>query len=98
MMCIKKFLNLTFSKKNRGVEWLTKAGSKASKTGTPYYARKQINFHANEPYEATSEEGAFWNSITRIFLQDYWFENLVCNKYPEYFSIRFGDLMQEPDF
>lgn len=94
----KKILEFNLFKKNRGVEWLTKAGSKASKTGTPYYARKQINFHADDPYDATSEENDFWNTITRVFLQDNWFENLVCRKYPEYFSIRFGDLLQEPDF
>jgi hypothetical protein len=93
-----KIQEFNLFKKNRGTEWLSKAASQTSKTQTPYYARKQINFHNDMPYEASPEERAFWNVITDTFLGDHWFESLVYRKYPEYFSIRFGDLTSEPDF
>jgi hypothetical protein len=93
-----KILEYNLFKENRGTEWLSKSATRASKTGTPYYARKQINFHANDPYVAGSEEGDFWNSLSEIFLADSWFEKLVFNKYPDYFYLRFGNLCQDSDF
>lgn len=85
-------------KRNIGREWQTKKRSILSKTDTPYYARKQINFHANDEIITNKEEGKFWNQIKVCFLGDHWFEKTVLNKYKDYFIIRFGELIEDEDF
>jgi hypothetical protein len=85
-------------KDNRGVEWAPKSHSKETSSRTPYFARKQINFHASDPFDAPPEARAFWEEMRDVFLKDHWFDKLVAASYPEYFSIRFGDLFQDADF
>lgn len=86
-------------KNNFGKEWISKEQSTLKKTGTPYYARKQINFHNDHEFLADEQEKKFWNSIKSCFLRsDHWFERLIFNKYKEYFSIRFGELVESKDF
>jgi len=85
-------------KNNIGVEWQSKAQTAQSKTGTPYYARKQINFHTGDPFQAAPEDASFWNDLKATFLRDNWFPKLIMEKYPAYFSIRFGELVNTPDF
>ncbi|MBY0303862.1 MAG: hypothetical protein K2W86_01740 [Sphingomonas sp.] len=82
---------------NVGVEWLKKADSKDVSSRTPYYARKQINFHENQAFEAPADQQAFWNEIKSLFLGDNWFPELVASKFPEIFRYRFGDLMDDAD-
>jgi hypothetical protein len=83
---------------NRGEEWLSKERSAEVSSRTPYFARKQINFHANQPFEAPEDERTFWDEITACFLGDDWFPRLIYQKYPDYFRLRFGDLVDEPGF
>ena len=85
-------------KVNDGVEWQSKTASHNVSSRTPYHARKQINFHKNQSFEAPASQLAFWHEIKECFLGDDWFPRLVFNKYPAYFEIRFGDLVTEPDF
>jgi len=65
---------------------------------TPYYARKQINFHNNDLFEAPAEQQTFWKELQQVFMTDNWFEKTVMQKYPDYFRLRFGDLVDAPDF
>lgn len=83
---------------NAGAEWLTKEQSRSLKTGTPYYARKQINFHKDVRLEGPPEGSAFWDRIKALFLADPWFDRLVYDKWPDYFLIRFGELCRKDDF
>jgi hypothetical protein len=85
-------------KRNLGREWIGKKESTSMKTSTPYYARKQINFHSHDEFAADEEERKFWEQIKRCFLSEQWFERLIFNKYKEYFVIRFGELVESEDF
>lgn len=86
-------------KKNVGEEWIKRKHTFASKTATPYYARKQINLHDHEAsYLFNAEEQAFWDTLKAVFLDDDWFVNLVVAKYRPYFEIRFGELLEAPEF
>ena len=83
---------------NQGKEWFTQQDS-PQRTKTPYWARTQINFHADDPYESTPDQRAFWDRIKAVFLSaDHWFERLVYQKYRDYFVLRFGELVEQPDF
>jgi hypothetical protein len=84
-------------KKNRGHEWAKRSSSAHITSKTPYYTRKQINFHQNEKFEAPPEEQAFWEGLTGLFLGDTWFEKAVFNKYQDFFRLRFGDLVDDQD-
>lgn len=84
--------------KNNGVEWLSKARSDEVTSKTPYFARKQINFHLGQSFEASPEERDFWDELKNCFLADDWFPNLVYQKYSDFFRLRFGDLVEERDF
>jgi hypothetical protein len=82
---------------NQGREWQGRAASAEVTSRTPYHARKQINFHAGDPFDAPPEQQAFWTVLSDTFLKDEWFERLVYSRYADYFEIRFGDLMQDED-
>ena len=84
-------------KANEGKEWFTQRDS-PRRTPTPYWARSQINFHMDDPYEATPAQRAFWDEIKAVFLSDHWFDQLVLDKFREYFVLRFGELVDAPDF
>ena len=85
-------------KYNTGKEWINKGRSEKLKTGTPYSARKQINFHANIQLNMDPDAIEFWNNLKKIFLNDNWFEKLVLSKYREYFIIRFGEIVNNDKF
>lgn len=93
-----KILEYNPFKKNVGQEWVTKQKSEDLKTNTPYFARKQINFHTEQLFLANEAEGFFWNQIKDCFFKDYWFEKLIINKYKEYFIIRFGEIVESEQF
>jgi hypothetical protein len=93
-----KLLKYNPFKGNSGVEWLRKEESKKWTSRTPYHARKQINFHENDRFDAPEDQQAFWNELKDCFLADDWFPQLVIDKFPVYFDIRFGDIAREPDF
>jgi hypothetical protein len=93
-----KILRYNPFKANAGAEWFKRSVSANVSSRTPYYARKQINFHAGQPFDAPSAEQAFWESIKGCFLSDDWFERMVHDKFSDYFSVRFGDLTHESDF
>ncbi len=93
-----KIMAYNLFKTNIGEEWRSKKDSASVSSKTPYYARKQINFHNNVAIEAAAEEKEFWSQITACFMGDTWFTDLVKRKYPEYFQLRFGDLTKEADF
>jgi hypothetical protein len=82
---------------NQGREWASRVASAEVTSRTPYHARKHINFHVNDQFEAPPRQREFWTALSGIFLQDEWFERLVFDKYPAFFEIRFGDLMQDED-
>jgi hypothetical protein len=84
-------------KQNEGVEWMAKGQSQTVSSATPYHARKQINFHANQEFEAPAEQQAFWAEIRGLFLEGDWFPALVARHFPELFRFRFGDLMDDAD-
>lgn len=83
---------------NAGKEWLDKKASAGVTGRTPYHARKQINFHLNDVFEASDEARTFWSGLTTALMQDDWFARQVFANYPEYFRLRFGDLVDAPDF
>jgi hypothetical protein len=85
-------------KSNHGQEWLDRQSSANVSSKTPYYARKQINFHKDDVFNAPPAEQQFWKEIKDCFLSDNWFVRLVFSKYPDYFIIRYGDLTKESDF
>lgn len=85
-------------RKNRGSEWMDRAASRTVASRTPYYARKQINFHKSDEFAADEEEKRFWDALKRCFLADHWFETLVMRKFPAYFRLRFGSVADDPDF
>jgi hypothetical protein len=93
-----KLMEYSPFKKNRGVEWQGREASADITSKTPYFARKQINFHENQEFEAPAEQRQFWNDLKSEFLDKHWFEEAVLRKYEEYFRLRFGDLVDEPDF
>lgn len=76
---------------NVGAEWIS-AAEAPTKTTTPYWARKQINFHQNQVFQAAPEHLAFWEVIKQCFLGDDWFVKLIIARYPEHFLLRFGEL------
>lgn len=83
--------------RNAGVEWLRQSASSNVSSRTPYHARKQINFHRDQAFEAPANEQAFWEDFKAVFLGDDWFPALVANKFSQLFRYRFGDLMDEVD-
>ena len=85
-------------KKNEGTEWVSKSNTKKFKTRTPFYARKQINFHQDEKFVASGEANELWNCLKSCFLADHWFVRLIFEKYQEYFFIRFGDFVNNEKF
>jgi hypothetical protein len=85
-------------RENNGVEWLEKSRSIEVSSRTPYYARKQINFHLRQPFDAPPEQQQFWSELSECFLGDDWFPRLIFDKFPEYFRIRFGDIVDDDDF
>lgn len=82
---------------NVGAEWISAADA-PTKTTTPYWARKQINFHQNQVFQAAPEHLVFWEAIQQCLLGDDWFVNLIIAKYPEYFLLRFGELAAAQGF
>ena len=83
---------------NAGSEWFSRRTSANTSSRTPYFARKQINFHKDDGFEAPSREHEFWDRLKDCFLADHWFVQLVLSKYRAYFEIRFGDVLRDPDF
>lgn len=93
-----KILEKNPFKNNVGTEWISRSAQKKLKTETPYFLRKQINFHRNEEFDASAEDAEFWDGLKNCFLSDEWFEKLVFNKYTEYFRLRFGDFADNGKF
>lgn len=82
---------------NLGAEWFSAANA-PTKTPTPYWARRQINFHQHQPIQALPEHLEFWEAIKTCFLGDHWFVRLVFAKYREYFLMRFGEVAEAGNF
>jgi hypothetical protein len=82
---------------NAGQEWFSEENA-PKRTQTPYWTRTQINFHKDQPFEATPEHQQFWGELKDCFLKDHWFEQIVFEKYREYFVLRFGELLEAPEF
>jgi hypothetical protein len=93
-----KLLEYNPFRKNAGEAWSSREASADVTSKTPYYARKQINFHRNQVFNAPPDQLDFWAGIKRLFLEETWFETAVLHKYTDYFQLRFGDLVMEPDF
>lgn len=83
---------------NAGADWMAREKSQNVTARTPYHARKHINFHMDQPFDAPPEQRAFWDELTGCFLKDDWFPSIVLNKFPEFFRLRFGDLVDDADF
>jgi hypothetical protein len=83
---------------NAGREWIAKRDMLLNKNTTPYDHRLQINFHSNDPYDAPDEAREFWGTIAQTFLADDWFPRLVYRKYPDYFTLRFGEAVNDAAF
>jgi hypothetical protein len=85
-------------KQNAGREYLPKSQVTNVTDRTPSHFRKQINFDADDDFQASEEGRRFWTELKDCFLGSQWFEAMVLDKFPEYFALRFGDLVHEPDF
>lgn len=83
---------------NRGKEWLSVVESKNVTARTPYHARKQINFHTGQTFDAPPDQQFFWDTLKSCFLSDDWFPKLMMRTFPTYFELRFGDLTHDADF
>jgi hypothetical protein len=95
----KNIVDLNPFKRNAGTEWMRREMSQNVTGRTPYYARKQINFHQeHQEFDAGVESREFWTTIKNCFLSDHWFEQLVVDKYKDYFVLRFGGLVEDIDF
>jgi hypothetical protein len=94
----RKILDLNPFRQNAGRPWMEKHASANVTARTPYHARKQINFHENDSFDADGEGRRFWTELKDCFLGSTWFEALVMAKYPDYFRLRFGDMSGEDDF
>lgn len=91
-------LRFNLFRHNQGASMLGGIASDHLTSRTPYSSRKQIDLHTNAPFDGTEQEKQFWGMMRTLMLQDNWFAQQVVNKYPDYFSIRFGDLTGEKDF
>lgn len=87
-------LRFNLFRQNVGVEWLTREQDPTH----PYYARKQINFHEGQSYEASPEARAFWEELSDVLLKGDWFPRRIYDLFPVYFRLRFGDLVDDQDF
>jgi len=54
-------------RRNAGVEWQTREASADVTSKTPYHARKQINFHADQDFEAPEDQLEFWAGLKRLW-------------------------------
>jgi hypothetical protein len=93
-----KILEFNLFRQNEGREWLSKEASVSVTSRTPYHARKQIDLYVREPIRGSLEHAQFWSTLSRCFLGDDWFPRLVYQTFPTYFRLRFGDLVDDPDF
>jgi hypothetical protein len=94
-------LNLNPFLFSQGEEWISrkKTEDRNRITSTPYHLRKQVNFHKGPQKMPTREAQEFWDTIQFCFISgDHWFEKLVLEKYKVYFQIRFGALVDDPNF
>ena len=94
-----KILSLNVFHVDEGRQWMDENRSRATGTNTPYYARRQINFHKDGVLDSlTGEHAAFWKELSSVFLADDWFPRLIIDAYRPYFDIRFGDAVDRNDF
>lgn len=93
-----KILEYNLFRQNDGEEWASRAAMRKIKTRTPYDHRRQINFHANDEFDATAEQREFWDCLSACFLEDNWFIDLVYHKFPDYFVIRFGEYFEPGNY
>lgn len=93
----KAVLDYNLFRRNEGVEWFTRSEMEKLITPTPYDHRMQINFHKNEPFEASDAERRFWAFMRQVFLGGDWFPRLIYHKFPTYFDLRFGEAVHMPD-
>ena len=64
-----KVLEFNPFKDNTGEEWLSKNESREVSSRTPYYARKQINFHKDQRFDAPDNQRVFWDELKDCFLE-----------------------------
>ena len=81
-----------------GVEWLPRDASSNVSARTPYHARKQVDLRAPEIPAATPEAASFWRGIRDSLTGEDWFARLIVAQFPDYFRLRFGDLLDAADF
>ena len=93
-----KILAFNVFKWTAGREWMSKEDMLLNKNATPYDHRMQINFHSGDPFEAPDEARSFWQEITKVFLSDDWFPKLIYRRFPEYFTLRFGEAVNDDLF
>ena len=82
---------------DEGKEWISKKAQLLTKNKTPYHLRNQINFYENQEFDS-EETKKLWETIQRVFLEDYWFVELIHKKFPEYFDIRFGNFFKKSNY
>ena len=83
---------------DEGKEWISKKAQLLTKNKTPYHLRNQINFYENQEFDSPEETKKLWETIQRVFLEDYWFVELIHKKFPEYFDIRFGNFFKKSNY
>ncbi len=93
-----KILAFNPFKQNLGKHWIAPEHIGNTGNETPYDRRRQINFHHGDAYEALPEARVFWTALKETFLGGAWFPKLVYRKYPEYFGIRYGDIVTSDEF
>lgn len=81
-----------------GAEWLPPGSSHNVSARTPYHRRKQFHLTGDGLAAQTGAGAATWRTIRRALLDEDWFARLIVAKYPDYFALRFGDLVRDADF
>ncbi|QUT04078.1 hypothetical protein KFK14_13070 [Sphingobium phenoxybenzoativorans] len=79
-----------------GEEWIKQKDIGRRNAETPFHLRKQIDIRGE--LEAPPVAVTFWKDLERVFFEDNWFGELIYNKYPQYFDIRFGPEARDPKF
>jgi hypothetical protein len=92
-----KILEYNLFRANRGREWISSDEMKKRRQSTPYDRRKQIDLDKGE-FAADGDAKTFWKMLADAMLGDDWFAKLVYRTYPQYFELRFGEAILEPDF
>jgi hypothetical protein len=82
---------------NKGKAWVSKDTMKKVRQDTPYDHRNQIDVEKDQ-YSGSNDAKAFWRDLSFALMNEDWLAKQIYALYPPYFDLRFGELVQQPDF